>query len=119
MRGILSLACKLLVNGKARFKALLVGITFAVFLMIALTSLFKVVLDHTRALSAGPQAHFEHLRREHRQPDFGGGSASQHMVSVRIMKTLGGGWNASQLPSLAVLRADSASPSPTRELGSG
>ena len=32
--GILSLAYKLLVNDKAKFTALLVGITFAVFLMV-------------------------------------------------------------------------------------
>ena len=35
MTGILKLAYKLLVNDKAKFTALLVGITFAVFLMIA------------------------------------------------------------------------------------
>ena len=35
MLGILKLAYKLLVNDKAKFTALLVGITFAVFLMIA------------------------------------------------------------------------------------
>ncbi len=35
MKGILKLAYKLLVNDKAKFTALLVGITFAVFLMIA------------------------------------------------------------------------------------
>ncbi|HUA82869.1 MAG TPA: ABC transporter permease [Bryobacteraceae bacterium] len=44
MRGILKLAYKLLVNDKAKFTALLVGITFAVFLMIAMTSLFAGVL---------------------------------------------------------------------------
>ena len=49
MRGILSLAYKLLVNDKAKFSALLVGITFAVFLMIAMTSLFAGVLNRASA----------------------------------------------------------------------
>ena len=49
MRGILSLAYKLLVNDKAKFTALLVGITFAVFLMIAMTSLFAGVLYRASA----------------------------------------------------------------------
>ena len=44
MRGILKLAYKLLVNDKAKFSALLVGITFAVFLMTAMTSMFSGVL---------------------------------------------------------------------------
>ena len=38
--GILKLGYKLLVNDRAKFVALLVGITFAVFLMIEMTSLF-------------------------------------------------------------------------------
>ncbi|MGZ3687105.1 MAG: ABC transporter permease [Bdellovibrionota bacterium] len=45
MRGILKLAYKLLVNDRAKFAALLVGITFAVFLMIQMTSLFAGILD--------------------------------------------------------------------------
>lgn len=45
MTGILRLAYKLLVNDRAKFVALLVGITFAVFLMIEMTSLFAGVLD--------------------------------------------------------------------------
>jgi putative ABC transport system permease protein len=49
VRGILSLAYKLLVNDKAKFTALLVGITFAVFLMIAMTSLFAGVLNRASA----------------------------------------------------------------------
>jgi putative ABC transport system permease protein len=49
MRGILKLAYKLLVNDKAKFTALLVGITFAVFLMIAMTSLFAGVLKRASA----------------------------------------------------------------------
>ena len=40
MSGILKLAYKLLVNDKAKFTALLVGVTFAVFLMTAMTSMF-------------------------------------------------------------------------------
>lgn len=44
VRGILKLSYKLLVNDKPKFSALLVGITFAVFLMITMTSLFAGVL---------------------------------------------------------------------------
>lgn len=47
MRGILKLAYKLLVNDKAKFTALLVGITFAVFLMMFITSMFMGVLNHS------------------------------------------------------------------------
>jgi putative ABC transport system permease protein len=46
MRGILKLAYKLLVNDKAKFTALLVGITFAVFLMLFVTSMFIGILNH-------------------------------------------------------------------------
>ena len=46
MKGILKLAYKLLVNDKSKFTALLVGITFAVFLMIFVTSLFSGALNH-------------------------------------------------------------------------
>lgn len=45
VRGLLKLAYKLLINDRAKFAALLVGITFAVFLMIEMTSLFSGVLD--------------------------------------------------------------------------
>lgn len=41
MLGILRLGYKLLVNDRAKFAALLVGVTFAVFLMIEMTSLFS------------------------------------------------------------------------------
>ncbi len=44
MPGTLKIAYKLLVNDRAKFAALLVGITFAVFLMIEMTSLFAGVL---------------------------------------------------------------------------
>jgi putative ABC transport system permease protein len=47
MKGILKLAFKLLVNDRAKFSALLVGITFAVFLMIQMTSLFAGILNRS------------------------------------------------------------------------
>ncbi|MCY0853568.1 ABC transporter permease [Cupriavidus sp. D39] len=47
MPGILKLAYKLLVNDRAKFTGLLVGITFAVFLMIEMTSLFAGVLNRS------------------------------------------------------------------------
>ena len=46
MGGILKLAYKLLVNDKAKFTALLIGMTFAVFLMMFITSMFTGVLNH-------------------------------------------------------------------------
>jgi len=46
VKGILKLAYKLLVNDKAKFTALLLGITFAVFLMMFITSMFVGVLNH-------------------------------------------------------------------------
>ena len=46
MTGILKLAYKLLVNDKAKFSALLIGITFAVFLMMFVTSMFSGVMNH-------------------------------------------------------------------------
>ena len=49
MFGILTIAYKLLVNDRAKFAALLVGITFAVFLMIQMTSLFSGVLQRSSA----------------------------------------------------------------------
>jgi putative ABC transport system permease protein len=49
MKGILRLAFKLLVNDNAKFTALLVGITFAVFLMIEMTSLFAGILEKASA----------------------------------------------------------------------
>ena len=50
MFGILRIAYKLLVNDRTKFVALLVGITFAVFLMVVGTSLFAGILN--RAASA-------------------------------------------------------------------
>jgi len=49
VKGILKLAYKLLVNDKAKFTALLVGITFAVFLMIQMTAMFAGVLSRASA----------------------------------------------------------------------
>lgn len=49
MFGIFKLAYKLLVNDKAKFTALLIGITFAVFLMVVMTSLFAGVLNRASA----------------------------------------------------------------------
>lgn len=45
MNGILRIAFKLLVNDKGKFAALLVGITFAVFLMVMMTSMFSGILS--------------------------------------------------------------------------
>ena len=49
MPGILRIAYKLLVNDRAKFAALLVGITLAVFLMIEMTSLFSGILSRSSA----------------------------------------------------------------------
>lgn len=49
MIGILKIAYKLLVNDTAKFVALLVGITFAVFLMTQMMSLFAGVLSRSSA----------------------------------------------------------------------
>jgi putative ABC transport system permease protein len=49
MKGILRLAFKLLINDSAKFRALLVGISFAVFLMIEMTSLFAGILNKSSA----------------------------------------------------------------------
>ncbi len=49
MTGILKLAYKLLVNDRSKFVALLVGIGFAVFLMIMMASIFAGVLNRASA----------------------------------------------------------------------
>ncbi len=49
MTGILKIALKLLVNDKSKFSALLVGITFAVFLMVMMTSMFSGILTRASA----------------------------------------------------------------------
>ena len=47
MTGEIRLAYKLLVNDRAKFAALLVGITFAVFLMVQMTSMFSGILNRS------------------------------------------------------------------------
>lgn len=47
MRGILKIAYKLLVNDRGKFAALLVGITFAVFLITMMTSMFAGILKRS------------------------------------------------------------------------
>ncbi len=47
MPGILRIAYKLLVNDRSKFAALLVGITFAVFLMVEMTSLFAGIMSRS------------------------------------------------------------------------
>lgn len=49
MKGILTIAYKLLVNDKGKFAALLVGITFAVFLIVMMTSMFAGILHRSSA----------------------------------------------------------------------
>jgi putative ABC transport system permease protein len=49
MRGILTIAYKLLVNDKGKFAALLIGITFSVFLMIQQTSMFAGMMRKASA----------------------------------------------------------------------
>ena len=49
MRGIFRIAYRLLVNDRTKYAALLVGITFAVFLMIEMTSLFAGILSRASA----------------------------------------------------------------------
>jgi putative ABC transport system permease protein len=49
VKGILRIAYKLLVNDKGKFAALLVGITFAVFLIVMMTSMFSGILHRSSA----------------------------------------------------------------------
>lgn len=49
MTGLFKIAFKLLVNDRAKFAALIVGITFAVFLMVQMTSLFAGVFAKSSA----------------------------------------------------------------------
>ena len=44
-KGILTIGFKLLVNDRAKFSALLIGITFAVFLMVQMTAMFAGILN--------------------------------------------------------------------------
>ncbi|HXZ48936.1 MAG TPA: ABC transporter permease [Usitatibacter sp.] len=48
-RGVLLLAFKLLVNDRAKFTALIIGVTFAVFLMVQVTAMFAGILDRSSA----------------------------------------------------------------------
>ncbi|MDN0081820.1 ABC transporter permease [Crenobacter sp. SG2305] len=48
-RGILRIAYKLLINDRGKFSALLIGITFAVFLIVQMTSMFAGILDRSSA----------------------------------------------------------------------
>lgn len=47
--GILRIAYKLLINDRGKFSAVLVGITFAVFLMVQMTSIFAGILSRASA----------------------------------------------------------------------
>ncbi|MFI5398944.1 MAG: ABC transporter permease [Candidatus Binatia bacterium] len=49
MRSLLTLAYKLLVNDRAKFAALTVGLTFSVFLMVQMTSMFSGILQRASA----------------------------------------------------------------------
>jgi len=49
MAGVLALAYKLLVNDRAKFAGLLTGVTFAVFLMVQMTSMFAGILSKASA----------------------------------------------------------------------
>lgn len=49
MKGVLALAYKLLVNDRGKFAGLLMGVTFAVFLMIEMTSMFAGILSKASA----------------------------------------------------------------------
>jgi putative ABC transport system permease protein len=49
MLGLLTLAYKLLVNDRAKFAALTVGLTFSVFLMVQMTSMFSGILQRASA----------------------------------------------------------------------
>ncbi|WP_243048701.1 ABC transporter permease [Dyella sp. RRB7] len=50
--GILRLAYKLLVNDKGKFAALLIGVTFAAFLMVQMTSMFAGILSRSSSTVA-------------------------------------------------------------------
>ena len=56
MRGILRIALKLLINDRGKFAALLVGITFSVFLMIQMTSMFSGMMKKASATVTNTEA---------------------------------------------------------------
>ena len=70
MSGVLRIAFKLLVNDRAKFSALLIGVTFAVFLMVQVTSMFAGVLPLV--------VHDD----EHRRLDLDHGSGRQHSPAI-------------------------------------
>jgi putative ABC transport system permease protein len=47
--GVLRIGFKLLVNDRGKFSALLIGITFAVFLMMQMTAMFAGILNRAYA----------------------------------------------------------------------
>ena len=49
MRSLLTLAYKLLVNDRAKFTALTIGLTFSVFLMVLVTSMFNGIMQRASA----------------------------------------------------------------------
>jgi putative ABC transport system permease protein len=49
MIGMFKIALKLLINDRAKFAALIAGITFAIFLIVQLTSIFSGVLSNASA----------------------------------------------------------------------
>lgn len=79
MQAILKLAYKLLVNDKAKLSGLLVGITFAVFLMIEMTSLFAGVLNRS--------------------------SSAVYNIGARMFLALGGGWRGARIGPTAERKA--------------
>jgi hypothetical protein len=122
LKGIFKLAFKLLVNDTAKFTALLMGITFAVFLMMFVTSMFVGVLNHASAtvINIGSTIWVMDPAVETRykaglDPYLNFIAAQTALLSdqqlavtlriersvaeVQLIKALGGGWNASQIPS--------------------
>ena len=47
MSGVLRLALKLLLGDRGKFMTLVIGITFAVFLMMLMTSMFFGIIEHS------------------------------------------------------------------------
>lgn len=74
MRGILQIAYKLLINDRTKFAALLLGITFAVFLMIEMTSVFAGILSRSST------------------------TAASYQDTVALYVALGGGWCSQERP---------------------
>ncbi|MDA8420237.1 MAG: ABC transporter permease, partial [Pseudomonadota bacterium] len=49
MSGLLRLALKLLLSDRGKFMTLVIGITFSVFLMMLMTSMFFGIIEHSAA----------------------------------------------------------------------